>query len=82
MTQSDHEDEVLNDLIIAAKFKFSIHRSKGGWEHKSTEILLKELKREVEELEEALEIGKTEHIVSEAADVTNYLAMLVEKVKK
>jgi len=43
---------------------------------------MEELKREVVELEEALASGQKEAVISEAADVANYLAMIIEKVKK
>ena len=82
MHLSDHEDSIIADLGVAMKFKFSVHRSKGGWSHKSASILMEELKREVVELEEALASGKKEAVISEAADVANYLAMIIEKVKK
>lgn len=76
------EDQIIADLGVAMKFKLMRHRSKGGWKHKSKDTLLKELKREVGELEEAIVAGKNpEHIISEAADVANYLAFIIEKVK-
>ncbi len=82
MHLSQHEDEVIADLAVAQKFKFSVHRGKGGWSHKTKQTLLTELKREVVELEEALGSGNKEAVISEAADVANYLAMIIEKVKK
>ena len=82
MSLSIHEDEIIADLAVAQKFKFSVHRNKGGWSYKTRHVLLTELKREVVELEEALALGNKEAIISEAADIANYLAMLIEKVKK
>jgi len=82
MNLSQHEDEVIADLAVAQKFKFSVHRGKGGWHHKTKQVLLAELKREVIELEEALASDNKEAVISEAADVANYLAMIIEKVKK
>ncbi len=75
---SQKEDEVIADLGAAMKFKFMIHRQKGGWQHKALPLLMTELKREVAELEAAQ--GK-EHIISECADIANYCAMIVDKVK-
>jgi|SaaInl8_200m_RNA_FD_contig_21_2868843_length_859_multi_5_in_0_out_0_1 NTP pyrophosphatase (non-canonical NTP hydrolase) len=76
------EKAIIADLGVAMQFKLMRHRNKGSWEHKSVDTLLVELKREVVELEDAVEAGNdTEHIISEAADVANYLAFLIEKVK-
>lgn len=76
---SQMEDNVLEDALVAAKFKFMIHRRKGGWRHKDHSTLLKELKREVIELEQA----KTkEEIISECGDIINYAAMLMDNIKR
>ncbi len=72
--------EALDALKQAGQFKMMVHSGKGDWDHKSKEVLLRELKREVEELEEAITSGKNkEAIVSEIADIANYAAMLLEK---
>lgn len=82
MLLKDREDDVIVDLGTAQKFKLMLHRQKGGWEHKSMDKLYAELKREVKELGEALNNDSSkEHIISECADVANYCAFIIEKVK-
>ena len=76
---SRKEDRILEDAFTAAKFKFMIHRKKGGWKHKSHDVLYKELLREVEELKSAK--GK-EGVISECADIINYCAMIIDLAKR
>ena len=76
------EDQIIDDLGVAMKYKLMRHRSKGDWAHKDLTVLLRELKREVVELEEEILSGKKpEMIISEAADVANYAAFIIEKVR-
>ena len=83
LTLSENEDRVIADLGIAQKFKFMVHRNKGGWDAKPIEQLVSEMKREVEELEDALKNGASkESCITEAADVANYSAMIVDKLKR
>ena len=87
MSLSNREDAVIDDLGVAQKFKFMVHRQKGGWDAKDLQTLRLELKREIKELDEELasfEDGEAskERVISECADVANYLAMIIEKVKK
>jgi hypothetical protein len=73
-------EDALEALTQAGTYKFMVHSSKGDWNHKTKEVLLAELKREVEELEEAITTGKgKEAIVSEIGDIANYAAMLLDK---
>ena len=74
-------EEVLDNVTQAGRYKFMIHSVKGSWGHKSQEVLLDELSKEVEELKEAILQNKgKEAIASEIGDVVNYAAMLLEKV--
>ena len=87
MNLNNREDVIIADLGDAQKFKFMVHRQKGGWDAKDLQTLRLELKREMAELDEELssfEEGEAskERVISECADVANYLAMLIEKVKK
>ena len=75
--------QALQNLVTAGAFKFMIHSRKGDWKHKTVEVLLAELKREVEELEEAIITGlPREHIISELGDIANYAAMILDKELK
>lgn len=76
------EDDILADIMVAAKFKFMVHRRKGGWRHKDMNVLVKELEREVKELKDAIKSGNTENIITESADIVNYAAMIVDKAKR
>ena len=76
---SRKEDSILNDAFTAAKFKFMIHRKKGGWKHKTHDVLYKELLLEVEELRTAE--GK-EGVISECADIINYASMIIDLAKR
>lgn len=87
MQIDNQENAIIADLGIAQKFKFMIHREKGGWDAKDIQTLRLELKREMEELNEKLSAFENseatkEEVISECADVANYLAMIIEKVKK
>ncbi len=73
------ENEILEDALVAAKFKFMVHRHKGDWYHKGYEQLVGELNREVRELEEAVTV---ESVISECADIINYAAMIIDTVKR
>ncbi len=84
---SSHEDILIADMGVAQKFKFMLHRNKGDWAFKSTNKLHSELKREIEELDETLSLfyagdASKEDVISECADIANYLAMIIEKVRK
>jgi len=87
MNLGQHEDAIISDLATAQKFKFMVHSQKGGWDSKDLDTLSFELAREMKELKEKLndfqggEASK-EEVISECADVANYLAMIIEKVKK
>ena len=73
-------DVALEALKRAGQFKMMVHSGKGDWDHKSKEVLLAGLKREVVELEEAITTGKNKEIIaSEIGDIANYAAMLLEK---
>ncbi|MCI4436892.1 MAG: hypothetical protein JHC33_08820 [Ignisphaera sp.] len=76
---SDAEDTIIADLAVAMKYKFMVHRNKGGWHAKHLDTLMSELQREVDELAQA---HTKEQIISECADIANYCAMIIETIKK
>lgn len=76
------ETETLDLLRQAQEFKFMVHRSKGGWEAKPMEALVEELKIEVDELCDAISNNDKTDIITEAADIANYCAMIIEKALK
>ena len=63
----------------AMQYKLYVHSNKGKFDWKSDEMLLKQLKAEVKELEEAIASGCKEAVISEAADVANYAFFLASK---
>ena len=73
------EDQIHRDGISIAKAKFTIHRNKGDWLHKSQDDLLRELKREIEELEAA---RTTESAILECGDIINYACMLIDTYQR
>jgi len=77
------EDYAIRTLATAMKFKFTVHRYKGGWKHKSNKVLVKEMYREVAELEQAIskdELNR-EAVIAECADIANYCAMLIDNLQ-
>lgn len=63
------------------------NRRKGGWQHLDSQYLLRRLQREVVELQAALWAyedhgGDWRQVVSEAADVSNFAAMLADNAKR
>lgn len=53
---------------------------KGTWRNKSVEYLLKRLKEEVVELEEAIKIGSHTEIARESADVSIFALFIADKI--
>lgn len=63
--------------------KLAQRSSKGGWENLSLTELLKRLRAEVVELEEAIvniQTTGTKHIREEAADVANFAMMIHDQI--
>lgn len=56
--------------------KLKLNDHKGGWENTSQERLFALLKKEVEELEKALQEEPNLNIMFEAADVANFAMMI------
>lgn len=52
--------------------------SKGGWKDCNAVYLVKRLKQELQELEEALAVGSSQEIAREAADVANFAMMIAD----
>ena len=72
-------NSLLEDGMAIAKAKMVIHKDKGSWEFKSREQLMKELRREVEELNQA----KTrEETILECGDIINYACMIIEEARR
>ena len=78
MSQRAKEHEILMDAVDVAKAKFAVHRDKGSWEFKTVGLLIKELKREVIELENAKD---KESVILERGDIVNYAAMILDIVR-
>lgn len=68
-----HQIKVFASIM---EHKLSLNDHKGNFEEQDTKRLLRLLKDEVEELEEAIEEGDYFHILTEAADVANYACIL------
>lgn len=75
--KGEYED-VLGPFVDAMRHKLASnkHRGKRNWQDVSPQVLLKYLKKEIEELEEAIEGGNQIEILLEAADVGNFAMML------
>ena len=58
--------------------KLNKNEHKGGWESSSAAYLLRRLKQEVAELENACSFRGGEAVVSEAADVANFAMMIAD----
>lgn len=69
----------IKNFTKAMEYKLYVHSNKGKFEWKDDEMLMKQLKAEVKELEEALKTGNKEKILSEAADVANYAFFIASK---
>ena len=78
--KGEYED-VLRPFVDAMRYKLASnkHRGKRNWQDLSPEALLNMLKKEVNELEEAIKSGNQIEILLEAADVGNF-AMMVSNV--
>lgn len=72
----------IKQFTKAMKYKLYVHSRKGSFDWKSNEVLVKQLKHEVKELEEALEQGDPEMIIAEAADVSNYAYFIADKARR
>lgn len=74
-------EDVLRPFVDAMRHKLASNKYKGkrNWEDDSPETLLKRLKEEIDELEEAIKGGNQIEILLEAADVGNF-AMMVSNV--
>lgn len=59
--------------------KLLLNAHKGGWADWSTENLIKGIRRELDELTRAIELGESpERVADEAADVANYAMMVAD----
>lgn len=64
----------------AMRYKLKVNAKKGRWEDLTPEKALALLKREVEELEEAIKHGNIVEVMLEGADVANFAMMIADIV--
>ena len=69
----DKYDETHRIIANMGGVKMRLNAHKGNIEDMDPFVLLKALKSEVQELEEAMESGNIMHIMEEAGDVFNFL---------
>ncbi len=72
----------IKQFTKAMKYKLYVHSNKGSFDWKSNEMLMKQLKHEIKELEEALDHGNSEMIIAEAADIANYAYFIADKARR
>jgi NTP pyrophosphatase (non-canonical NTP hydrolase) len=69
--------ELLVHANIAMMEKLNENKHKPSWDNISLRELLKRLRQECAELDEAVDTGKPDDIRREAADVANFAAMII-----
>lgn len=62
--------------------KLVLNHHKGHWKHVPESHLFKGLKKEVDELEDAMHIGDINSIVNECADIANYAMMIADNMQR
>lgn len=80
--EKQQEEDVLNNFVQAMGEKISLRHNRYrpmGWQTMDLKRLLKLLKGEIEELEEALQTRVTKNIQDEAIDVANYCMFIWHK---
>lgn len=73
MTQYDNDIRRFMDCM---KYKLEVHKGKGRWEDMTIADAFSKLRREVEELEDAIRGGNLVEVMLEAADVANFAMIL------
>lgn len=75
----DKYDETHRVISNMAGVKMRLNSHKGNIEEYDPEFIIKKLREEVDELEEATKNGQMLHIIEESADTFNYLVALVHQ---
>jgi len=70
----------LHTLVRRMLEKLEANEHKGGWESCDTQWLLDQVRGEIEELIVAWEEGTADEVLSEAADVANFVMMFADNV--
>ena len=76
--QSSTFDKVL-DFAAMMRYKLSVNEDKGGWDNCSPSWLRGRVDEELKEFDWAMLHGELKDVVEEAADVANFLMMLIDK---
>lgn len=72
-----HYDKYLKLIADAQRYKLRLNAHKGDLADKDVSELLRLMKREIEELEEAISRGSEIEIILEAADISNFVLGIV-----
>ena len=75
----DKYDETHRVISNMAGVKMRMNSHKGNIEDVDPATIIKKLRDEVDELEEAVEKGEIMHIIEESADVFNFLVALAHQ---
>lgn len=79
------ETRLADSMNSAMRRKLHVNRHKTGWEHDSLGALMRRLREEVNELDDALVFGDgptAEDVWNEAADVANFAAMIAQNYER
>ena len=74
-------DKDIEEMSVHMKHKLLVHKAKGGVGRLDILELLNLLKKEVDELEEAIKGTSKGNIISECADVSNFAMFIATKAK-
>lgn len=74
--------KIVQWFALLMEQKLDENKHKNGWRQSLNTRLLRQLKGEVQELEEALLNGDPVEIAREAADVANYAMMLADNAQR
>ncbi len=77
----DMERRAVDRFTRWMRLKLRMHAEKGHWSLCSQEYLMKRLREEVEELQEALDRNDLRGTCEEAADVSNFAMMLSDNAE-
>ena len=80
MSAEFEEHGIVYALVAVMKRRLQANRHKSHWSYDSQLDLLKKLRAEVEELDEAIKLGSVT-IIDECADVANFAAMIADKAR-
>lgn len=80
MSRADEEAQITKNLAGYMLRKLRQNSHKQHWRNETIPELLEKMKREIIELEEAIQFEPFENVVNEAADVANFCAMIIDNV--